>query len=115
MWGLLVLPVVFYGLSLYLFGSAWRYAREYQATKAKTPVSDQWAKAPRRNAWLCVLYGSLFAVFFLISMWAYFSLPPQLTGWPLLLALLGCLAAVVVGGILMGRLKHNRFTSGKSG
>jgi hypothetical protein len=114
MWALLVFPVALYGLSLFLFGSAWRYSREYRATKAEGRAANEWAKAPRGKARMCRLYGSLFAVLFLILMWAYFVMALQLAGGTMLLALAGCLVAVVVGGILMGRLKSSHITPSKT-
>jgi hypothetical protein len=111
MWVYLVLPVVFYGLSLYLFGSMWLQIRKYRASKGKRGVTGQWEAVPRFNAVMHALYASIFAVFFLISAWVYLLVGPQLSGWPLLLALLGCLVAVVVGAILMGRLKSSQFRS----
>lgn len=89
----------------------WLHIREYRARKEEGRAADRWAKASGGNAMMCALYGSLFAVLFLISIWAYFVMDLHLAGWPILLALLGCFVAIVVGAILMGRLKSNQFPS----
>jgi hypothetical protein len=103
MWIFLVFPAVFYGLSLFLFGSMWAHLREYRTRKAEGRAALQWTKAPRFNAMMRALYGSFFAFLFLISMWICFVEWFSLAGWPILFALLGCLVLVVAGGILMGR------------
>lgn len=111
MWLFLVLSVVFYGLSLFLFGSMWLHIRKYRAIKGERGVTSQWEAAPRFNVMTHGAYASVFAVLFLLSMWFNFVVVLHLVGRPILLALLGCLVAVVVGAILMGRLKSSQFPS----
>ena len=108
MWVFLVFPVVFFGLSLFMFNSMWHYLREYGARKEEGPRAGQWAKTARSKAVMNGSFAGFFAVLFLLFMWIYFVVVLKLAGWPIVLALLGCFVAIVGGVVLMGRLKSSK-------
>ena len=112
MWALLIFPVVFYGLSLFVFGSMWFHIRQYRVRVAEGPASAQWAKAPRYNASMRALFGVVFSVLFMLCMWIFFEEGRYVAGWSMFLALVGCLAAVVVGVVLVSCLPSSQFREG---
>ncbi len=108
MWALLIFPVVFFGLSLFVFGSMWFHIRQYRARVAEGPASARWAKAPRYNATMRAVFGSVFGALFMLCMWIFFAVGRYVAGWLMFLALLGCLAAEAVGVALVSCLPSSQ-------
>ena len=77
--------------------------------KGERGATGQWEAVPRFNAMTHGAYAGVFAVLFLLSMWFNFVVVLHLVGRPVVLGLLLCLVAVVVGAILMRRLKSSQF------
>jgi hypothetical protein len=112
MWAFLIFPVIFYGLSLFVFGSMWFHIRQYRARVAEGPASAQWAKAPRYNASMRAVFGSVFGALFVLFMWIFFAVSRYVAGGLMFLALVGCLVALALGAILVSCLPSSHLREG---